>query len=35
MQNVRFYKNNQDKEEIISSDLKLQNYEILSHLLKR
>ena len=32
--NVCFYKNNQD-EEVRSSTLKLQNYEISSHVLKR
>ena len=33
--NVCFYKNNQDEEVVRSSTLKLQNYEISSHVLKR
>ena len=33
--NVCFYKNNQDEKEVRSSTLKLLNYEISSHALKR
>ena len=35
MQYNIFYKNNQDEEEVRSSTLKLQNYEVSSHVLKR
>ena len=33
--NVCFYKYNQDEDKVRSSTLKLQNYEISSHILKR